>query len=227
MEKEFDQIEEGQREWNAMIRDFYKNFHQQIVNTTETSGKFSGEKLLGTDPATGKNVYVKVGRFGPVAQIGDTESEEKPRFAGLKTDMSIESVPLEEVLKLFDFPRILGEYEGKEISVAVGRFGPYVTHDNKYYSLAKTDNPSLIDCDRAIEIINEKRQKDLDNIIRTFDQNPDLRVLNGRFGPYIVSKKDNYKIPKGTDPATLTYEQCMAIVEDPKNAPKKKTAKKK
>ena len=227
VEKEFDQIEEGQREWNAMIRDFYKKFHQQIVSTTETSGKFSGEKLLGTDPATGKKVYVKVGRFGPVAQIGDTESEEKPRFAGLKKDMSIESVTLEEVLKLFDFPRILGEYEGKEISVAVGRFGPYVKHDNKFYSLAKTDNPSLIDCDRAIEIINEKRQKDLDNIILTFDQDPDLRVLNGRFGPYIVYKKDNYKIPKGTDPATLTYEQCMAIVEDPKNAPKKKTAKKK
>ena len=227
VEKEFDQIEEGQREWNAMIRDFYKKFHHQIVSTTETSGKFSGEKLLGTDPATGKKVYVKVGRFGPVAQIGDTESEEKPRFAGLKKDMSIESVTLEEVLKLFDFPRILGEYEGKEISVAVGRFGPYVKHDNKFYSLAKTDNPALIDCDRAIEIINEKRQKDLDNIIRTFDQDPDLRVLNGRFGPYIVYKKDNYKIPKGTDPATLTYEQCMAIVEDPKNAPKKKTAKKK
>ena len=227
VEKEFDQIEEGQREWNAMIRDFYKKFHTQIVSTTETSGKFSGEKLLGKDPATGKNVYVKVGRFGPVAQIGDTESEEKPRFAGLKKDMSIESVTLEEVLKLFDFPRILGEYEGKEISVAVGRFGPYVKHDNKFYSLAKTDNPSLIDCDRAIEIINEKRQKDLDNIIRTFDQDPDLRVLNGRFGPYIVYKKENYKIPKGTDPSSLTYEQCMAIVEDPKNAPKKKTVKKK
>ena len=227
VEKEFDQIEEGQREWNTMISDFYKVFHNQIISTTENSGKFSGEKLLGVDPATGKNVYVKVGRFGPVAQIGDTESEEKPRFAGLKKDMSIESVTLEEVLKLFDFPRILGEYEGKEITVAVGRFGPYVKHDNKFYSLAKTDNPAMVDCDRAIEIINEKRQKDLDNIIRTFDQDPDLRVLNGRFGPYIAYKKNNFKIAKSVDPATLTYEQCMAIVEDPKNAPKKKTAKKK
>ena len=227
VEKEFDQIEEGQREWNAMIRDFYKGFHNQIISTTENSGKFSGEKLLGTDPATGKNVYVKVGRFGPVAQIGDTESEEKPRFAGLKKDMSIESVTLEEVLKLFDFPRILGEYEDKEVVVAVGRFGPYIRHDNKFYSLAKTDNPSLVEIDRAIEIINEKRQKDLDNIILAFDQDPDLHVLNGRFGPYIAYKKSNYKLPKGTDPSTLTYEQCMAIVEDPKNAPKKKTAKKK
>ena len=227
VEKEFDQIEEGQREWNTMISDFYKVFHNQIISTTENSGKFSGEKLLGVDPATGKNVYVKVGRFGPVAQIGDTESEEKPRFAGLKKDMSIESVTLEEVLKLFDFPRILGEYEGKEITVAVGRFGPYIRHDNKFYSLAKTDNPALVEYDRAIEIINEKRQKDLDNIILTFDQDPDMRVLNGRFGPYIAYKKTNYKLPKGTEPSTLTYEQCMAIVEDPKNAPKKKVVKKK
>jgi DNA topoisomerase-1 len=183
--------------------------------------------MLGIDPASGKKVYVKVGRFGPVAQIGDTESEEKPRFAGLKKDMSIESVTLEEVLKLFDFPRSLGEYEGKEITVAVGRFGPYVKHDNKFYSLAKTDNPALVEYDRAVEIINEKRQKDLNNIIRSFDQDPDMQVLNGRFGPYIAYKKSNYKIPKGTEPSTLTYEQCKAIVEDPKNAPKKKTVKKK
>ena len=227
VEKEFDKIAEGERQWNAMIKEFYQDFHQQVVSTTENSGKFSGEKMLGIDPATGKKVYVKVGRFGPVAQIGDTESDEKPRFAGLKKDMSIENVTLEEVLKLFDFPRILGEYEGKEITVAVGRFGPYIRHDNKFYSLAKTDNPALVEYDRAVEIINEKRQKDLDNIIRTFDQDPDLQVLNGRFGPYIAYKKSNYKIPKGTEPSTLTYEQCMAIVEDPKNAPKKKTVKKK
>ena len=227
VEKEFDKIAEGKRKWNAMIKEFYKDFHQQVVSTTEHSGKFSGEKMLGIDPATGKKVYVKVGRFGPVAQIGDTESEEKPRFAGLKKGMSIESVTLEEVLKLFDFPRILGEFEGKEITVAVGRFGPYIRHDNKFYSLAKTDNPALVEYDRAVEIINEKRQKDLDNIIRTFDQDPDLRVLNGRFGPYIAYKKSNYKIPKGTEPTTLTYEQCVAIMEDPKNAPKKKATVKK
>ena len=227
VEKEFDKIAEGECEWNTMIKEFYKNFHQQVVSTTENSGKFSGEKLLGVDPATGKNVYVKVGRFGPVAQIGDTESEEKPRFAGLKKDMSIENVTLEEVLKLFDFPRILGEFEGKEITVAVGRFGPYIRHDNKFYSLAKTDNPALVEYDRAVEIINEKRQKDLNNIILTFDQDPDMRVLNGRFGPYITYKKNNYKIPKGTEPSSLTYEACLAIMEDPKNAPKKKVAKKK
>ena len=227
VEKEFDKIAEGKRQWNAMIKDFYKGFHNKIVSTTENSGKFSGEKLLGIDPASGKKVFVKVGRFGPVAQIGDTESDEKPRFAGLKKDMSIESVTLEEVLKLFEFPRSLGEFEGKEVSVAVGRFGPYIRHDNKFYSLAKTDNPAMVDYDRAVEIINEKRQKDQNSVIRTFDQDPDLRVLNGRFGPYITYKKSNYKIPKGTEPTTLSYDDCMAIVGDPKNAPKKKVARKK
>ncbi len=227
VEKEFDEIEEGKREWNAMIRDFYKGFHNQVVSTTENSGKFSGEKLLGIDPASGKKVYVKVGRFGPVAQIGDTESEEKPRFAGLKKDMSIDSVTLEEVLKLFDFPRSLGEFEGKEIVVAVGRFGPYVRHDGKFYSLAKTDNPALIDYDRAVAIINEKREKDLNNILRAFDEDPEMLVLDGRFGPYISYKKSNFKLPKGTDLSSLTYEQCMAFVEDPKNTPKKKGVRKK
>ena len=141
--------------------------------------------------------------------------------------MSIENVTLEEVFKLFEFPRILGEFEGKNITVAVGRFGPYVKHDNKFYSLTKADNPAEVDFDRAVEIINEKRQKDLNNIIHTYDQDPDLRVLNGRFGPYIALKKTNYKIPKGTNPEDLTYEQCLAIIEDPKNAPKKKVIKRK
>lgn len=227
VEKEFDRIEEGQREWNAMIRDFYKVFHTQVVSTTENSGKFSGAKLLGVDPASGKNVYVKVGRFGPVAQIGDTESEEKPRFAGLKKDMSIETVTLEEVLKLFDFPRSLGEYEGKDITVAIGKFGPYVKHDGKFYSLEKTDNPSMIEYDRAVEIINAKREKDLNNIIRTFDEDPNMMILDGRYGPYISYNKTNYKIPKESDPYRLTYSNCLTIVRDPKNTPKKRPAGKK
>ena len=227
VEKEFDKIEEGQCEWNAMIKEFYQGFHTQIVSTTENSGKFSGEKYLGVDPASGKKVYVKVGRFGPVAQIGDTDADEKPRFAGLKKDMSIENVTLEEVLKLFEFPRTLGEFEGKEVSVAIGRFGPYIKHNSAFFSLAKTDDPNMVDLERAIELINEKRQKDLQSIIRTFDNDPDMRVLNGRFGPYIAYKKSNYKIPKTTDPATLTYEDCLKIVQDPANAPKKKVAKKK
>ena len=233
VEKEFDKISEGKREWNKMIKDFYAGFHKQVVSTTENSGKFSGEKLLGVDPATGKNVYVKVGRFGPVAQIGDTESEEKPRFAGLRKDQSIESVTLEDVLKLFEFPRILGQFEGKEVSVSVGRFGPYVKHNNAFYSLAKTDNPATIDIERAIEIIGEKRQKDEENTIMTFDQDPEMKVLNGRFGPYISYKKKNYRISKDVEPSTMTYEDCLKLVDaNPKTttkaAPaKRKTAKKK
>ena len=216
-----------------MIKEFYAGFHKQIVSTTENSGKFSGEKLLGVDPATGKNVYVKVGRFGPVAQIGDTESEEKPRFAGLRKDQSIEDVTLEDVLKLFEFPRILGRFEDKEVSVSVGRFGPYVKHNNTFYSLAKTDNPATIDMERAIEIIEEKRKKDVENTILTFANDPEMKVLNGRFGPYVSYKKKNYRIGKDVDPKTLTYEDCMELVEtDPKAttkkaAPKRKTTKKK
>ena len=232
VEKEFDQISEGKRAWNKMIKDFYGVFHKQIVSTTENSGKFSGEKLLGVDPATGKNVYVKVGRFGPVAQIGDTESEEKPRFAGLRKDQSIEDVTLEDVLKLFEFPHILGRFEDKEVSVSVGRFGPYVKHNNTFFSLAKTDNPATIDMERAIEIIDEKRKKDVENTILTFENDPEMKVLNGRFGPYVSYKKKNYRIAKDVDPKTLTYEDCLKLVEaDPKAttkkaAPKRKSTKK-
>ena len=227
VEKEFDKISEGLCEWNKMIKDFYQGFHKQIVSTTENSGKFSGEKFLGVDPETGKNVFVKVGRFGPVAQIGDTESEEKPRFAGLRKDQSIENVTLEEVLKLFEFPRILGRFEDKEVSVSVGRFGPYVKHNNVFFSLAKTDNPATIDMERAIEIIEEKRKKDTENTLLVFENDPDMKVMNGRFGPYITYKKKNYRIDKSLDPKALTYEDCLAIVEDPKNTPKKRTPKKK
>ena len=228
VEKEFDKISEGKRAWNKMIKDFYTGFHKQIVSTTENSGKFSGEKLLGVDPASGKNVYVKVGRFGPVAQIGDTESEEKPRFAGLRKDQSIENVTLEEVLKLFEFPRILGVFEDKEVSVSVGRFGPYVKHNNAFYSLAKTDNPTNIDIERAIEIIEEKRQKDVENTLMTFDNDPDMKVLNGRFGPYISYKKKNYRIGKDVDPHKMTYDDCMKLVEaTPKAAPAKRRPVKK
>ena len=228
VEKEFDQISEGKRAWNKMIKDFYGVFHKQIVSTTENSGKFSGEKLLGVDPATGKNVYVKVGRFGPVAQIGDTESEEKPRFAGLRKDQSIENVTLEDVLKLFEFPRILGRFEDKEVSVSVGRFGPYVKHNNTFFSLAKTDNPATIDMERAIEIIEEKRKKDVENTILSFSNDPEMKVLNGRFGPYVSYKKKNYRIAKDVDPKSLTYEDCLKLVEDdPKAVAKKAPTKRK
>lgn len=222
VEKEFDKIAEGECKWNTMIGDFYKDFHKQIKDTSDNSGKFSGEKFLGIDPISGKNVYVKIGRFGPVAQIGDTISEEKPKFAGLKKEQSIENITLDEVLDLFAFPRILGEYEDSEIQVAIGRFGPYIKHNNVFYSLSKLDDPALVTFQRAVEIIESKRKSDLDNIVSTYPENEDLKVLKGRFGIYITSNKQNYKIPKTYDPTNLSYQDCMDIIANPDNASKKR-----
>ena len=198
-EKEFDEIAEGQKEWNHMIKEFYGPFHEQIADTQENSGKFSGEKLLGTDPESGKNVYVKIGRFGPLAQIGETDSEEKPKFAGLHKTQSIETITLEEALKLFDFPRTVGVYNDEEVKVAIGRFGPYISYNKKFISLKKDDNPATIEIDRAIELIKEKEEKDKNAIIKTFQEDENVRLLNGRYGPYLVINKQNYKLPKGTD----------------------------
>ena len=227
VEKEFDEIAEGRKKWNHMISEFYGPFHKKIEDTTENAGKFSGEKLLGVDPKTGKNVYVKVGRFGPMVQLGDTESEEKPRFAGLRKEQTMETIDLDEALALFSFPRTLGSFEEKEMTVALGRFGPYVKHNNQFYSLQKTDDPADITAERAIELIQQKREKAQQSIIREFDQDAEMKVLNGRYGPYISFKKSNYKIPKETDPQKLTYEDCIKIVENPDNAPKKRFARKK
>ncbi|HDO26745.1 MAG TPA: DNA topoisomerase I, partial [Bacteroidetes bacterium] len=227
VEKEFDEIAIGKKEWNQMIKDFYGPFHQKIEKTQDTAGKFSGEKLLGIDPDTGKNVYVKIGRYGPIAQIGDTDSETKPKFAGLRKDQSLETITLKEALKLFDFPRSLGKYENEEVTVAIGRFGPYVKHKSKFYSLKKEDNPQNIILERAIELINEKRELEKQKIIKEFAEDEDVTVLNGRYGPYLVIKKQNYKIPKGTDPKGLSLEDCYKIAQDPENKPKKRFFEKK
>lgn len=221
-EKEFDKIADGECKWNSMIEDFYKDFHKKIEETSDNSGKFSGEKFLGIDPVSGKNVFVKIGRFGPVAQIGDTDSDEKPKFAGLKKEQSIETITLDEVLDLFAFPRILGEYEDAEIQVAIGRFGPYIKHNSTFYSLSKLDDPALVTFQRAVEIIESKRKADLDNIVSTYPENEDLKVLKGRFGIYITLNKQNYKIPKTYDPTNLSYQDCMDIINDPNNASKKR-----
>jgi len=227
VEKEFDEISVGKKEWNHMIREFYGPFHEDIKSTQENSGRFTGERLLGQDPETGKNMFVKVGRYGPMVQLGDTDSEEKPKFAGLRKNQSMDTITFDEAIRLFDFPRKLGQFEEEEVTVAIGRFGPYAKHKNKFYSLDKTDDPSSVDIDRAIELIEEKRKKDLEKIIKVFSENETVQVLKGRYGPYLVINKQNYRIPKNTDPAALTLEECIKISEDPKNKPKKRFQRKK
>jgi DNA topoisomerase-1 len=227
VEKEFDEIAAGKKAWNKFIKEFYGPFHKKIEETQETSGKFSGERLLGVDPKSGKNVYVKIGRYGAIAQIGDTDSEEKPRFAGLRPGQGLETITLEEALKLFDFPRMLGEYEGEEVSVAIGRFGPYVKHNKLFYSIKKDYNPASLSLEEAIQIIKDKKEADKQKIIKTFEEDKDVQVLNGRYGAYLVIKKQNYKIPKDMEAAQLSLEDCYAIAKDPKNMPKKRYTRKK
>lgn len=214
VEKEFDEIAMGQKVWNKMIDGFYVPFHKTVENTIETSEKFSGEKLIGIDPESGKNVFVKIGRFGPIVQIGDTESEEKPKFAALKKGQSLDNITLEEALDLFSFPRTIGTFENEEMVVSIGRFGPYIRHKSKFYSISKANDPMTIDEEIAIRIIEEKRKKDSEKLIREYDQNQEVKVLNGRWGPYIAVGKSNYKLPKGTVPEKLTLEDCLKIVAD-------------
>jgi DNA topoisomerase-1 len=181
------------------------------------------ERLLGTDPVSGKPVFTRMARFGAVAQIGETNGEEKPRYAQLRKGQNIESISLEEALDLFKLPRKIGTFEDKEITVSTGRFGPYVLHDSKFYSLRKgVDDPYTIEMDRTIELIREKREKDKNKVISVFNEDKELSILNGRWGPYISYRKENYKIPRGTDPKSLTHAQCMKIIADTPVKKKKK-----
>jgi len=222
VELEFDEIAQGQKVWNQMLKEFYGPFHKQIETTLKTSERVKGEKLLGIDPKSGKNIYVKIGRFGAMAQIGEAEDEEKPKFAGLKKGQSIETISFEEALALFDFPRKIGEYETAELTVAIGRFGPYVKHNSAFYSLKKTDDPATITQQEAIELIEEKRKKEKEKLIKEFDDNPELKILNGRWGAYISMNKLNYKIPKDKDPKSLSLAECQVIIKESDASPKKK-----
>lgn len=214
VEKEFDRIAEGELKWTKLMDDFYTVFHPTVSEAmnAHTDHKV-GERILGVDPKTGRQVSVKIGRFGPMIQIGTNEEEEKPLFAGLQKDQSMSTITLEEALKLFDLPRNLGGFEDKDMTVAVGRFGPYIRHNGEFVSLPKTFDPFKVTAEEAIELILEKRKKDKEKIIKTFDENAELQILNGRYGPYIAFQKKNYKIPKTAIPAELTYDEAMKIVE--------------
>ncbi|MCK6650371.1 MAG: type I DNA topoisomerase, partial [Bacteroidia bacterium] len=187
VEEEFDEIAEGKINWTKMLSDFYKPFHKSVENTSENSERASGERLLGVDPVTKKNVYVRIGRFGPMAQLGEGDDENnKPKFASLRRDQRLETITFEEALDLFKLPRTVGEFEGKEMVVAVGRFGPYVRHNSVFVSLKKEDDPMTVTADRCVELIKAKRQAEIDKYIKTFPENPEVQVLNGRWGPYLV-----------------------------------------
>lgn len=237
VEKEFDEIAEGKLVWYRMIDEFYKPFHQKVVETIEVSERKSGERKLGTDPKTGKTIYVRIGRYGPMAQLGESNTDkegkalegvEKPRYAKLQQNQRLETITLEEAVELFKLPRDLGEYEDFPVVVAIGRFGPFVRHKGLFYSLKKgVDDPYTIKLDRAIVLIDEKREADKNKIIKLFDENEEVRVLNGRWGPYISYQKKNYKIPKTTDPASLSLEDCMKIIEKGPNKRPPKGRKKK
>ncbi len=239
VEQEFDDIAEGRLQWQKVIDAFYKPFHSQVEQTLEVSQKSNGERELGIDPKTGKRVTVRIGRFGPMAQIGDSSDDpnaEKPRFSSLRHGQHIETITLDEALALFDLPRHLGQFEDKEVVIGVGRFGPYVRHDGQFVSLKKdVDDPYTIDLETAIVRIQDKREADRKKLIKTFAEDPEMRILNGRWGPYIACGKANVRIPKDMKeiaPESLTYEQCRKLADaqlgsEEKNDAKKSTTKKK
>lgn len=229
VEQQFDDIAEGKTVWNDEIDHFYKLFHPVVESALALRLEHKvGERVLGTDPKSGRPVSVKIGRFGPLVQIGTPEDTEKPLFASLLKGQSMSTITLEEALKLFDLPRTLGDFEGKTVVVGIGRFGLYIRHDGKYVSLPKEFTPQGVSLEDAIMLIQQKREQESQRFIKKFDEDDELELLNGRFGPYIAYKKKNYKLPKGSEPASLTFADCMKIVEDADKAPaKKKPARKK
>lgn len=217
VEKNLDKVAEGKANWEKTIDTFYKGFHKEIEESLQQKAEHKvGERMLGTDPVSGRPVSVKIGRYGVVAQIGSASDEEKPKFASLKKGQSIESVSLEEVLELFKLPRTVGEFEGMSVTAAIGRYGAYLAHNGKFYSLPKGSDPLTVTIEEAEAIINEKRHADANKVYKTFTEDPSLQLLNGRYGIYLCKNKVNYKLPKGTDPATLTYEDCLKIMASSK-----------
>ena len=215
VEQDFDKIAEGKEKWQSMLKGFYEDFEPAVEDTMNSRQEHkAGERQLGADPKTGRPVFVKIGRFGPVVQIGTADDQEKPLFAQLPKEQSIETITLEEALELFKLPRTLGEYEGMTVTIGTGRFGPYVLHDRKFTSLPKDEDPMTITLEKAIELINEKRQQETKKHLKFFMEDPKLEILNGRYGPYLSYDGKNYRLPKSMHEkvADLTYEDCMKII---------------
>jgi DNA topoisomerase-1 len=222
VEKEFDEIAQGTQQWEEMIENFYKSFHSKVEETENIPrADVNSSKELGKDPKTGKPVIARLGKFGPLVQIGNQEDEEK-QFASLAKGQFIESISLEDALELFKLPREVGMFEDKNIVAAIGRFGPYIRHDGKFVSLGKEYDPLGITEKEAIDLILKKREADAKKHIKTFEENPEIQILNGRWGPYIKFGKNNYKIPKDKEAEELDYAETMEIIE---NQPEKKKGK--
>lgn len=230
VEKEFDDIAEGDKQWKNVISTFYDKFNPSVINAMSIKNEHKvGERILGTDPISGKPVSVKIGRYGPIVQIGSAEDEDKPRFAQMKKGQTIETITLDEALELFRLPRTLGEFEGNPVSVGTGRFGPYIRHDKFYVSLSGVADPLTITLEEAVKMIQDKRDAESKKVLKSFPGNQDLEVMNGRYGAYIAYQGSNYKIPKSADPTTLTEEECMDIIkrqiEKTGSAPKRRIFK--
>jgi len=227
VEKQFDEIAQGLKEWTDMIRSFYTPFHIEVESTKKSADRATGERDLGLDPVSCKKVSVRIGRYGPFVQIGESESKEeggnteKPAYASLRAGQMIETITLEEAMELFKLPKKVGFYEDKDMTVAIGKFGPYIRHNSAFYSLPKDVDPHDVTEAQAIEIIEAKRKRDAERLIKIFDEDPDVKILNGRWGPYIEFGKLNLKIPKDKDALTLTYVECKALADAAEKEPKK------
>ena len=217
VEQKFDDIAEGKTDWNKWMKNFDKEFEPEVDQVMNARSEHkAGERELGNDPKSGRPVFVKIGRFGPVVQIGTADDKDKPQFAQLPADKSIETITLEEALELFKLPRELGDFEGSKVSIGTGRFGPYVLHNRKYVSIPKEEDPMTITLERAIKLINEKREAEQKRHLKTFAEDSKLELLNGRYGPYIAYDGKNYRLPKNKmdNVEALTYEECMTIIKE-------------
>jgi DNA topoisomerase-1 len=234
VEEQFDEIAKGEIEWTSMLNDFYTPFHSNVVDTLENSDRATGERELGVHPDSGKRIIVRIGRFGPMVQVGDEKEDgEKPQFSSLRDGQTLASMTLESALDLFKLPRTLGEFEDLVVKTNIGRFGPYIQHGKAFISLKKEDDPMVVSLDRAIELILQKREDDANKILKVFPEDENIQILNGRWGAYIKVGKDNVKIPKGTEWDSLTLEDCLRLQKEQPAAkkgsrfPKKTPVKKK
>jgi DNA topoisomerase-1 len=228
VEASFDEIANGQLNWTDMLQSFYGPFHSTVENTLEHSERATGERELGTDPKSGRKIIARIGRFGPMIQIGDEKSDGlKPQFASLQGNQSINNITLEEALKLFEMPKVLGEHNGEVVRVNIGRFGPYVQVGKRFSSIPKEEDPMSMSFERAIELDTLKQEEAAKALIKTFDENPDVQLLNGRYGAYLKIGKDNFKLPKDCKPETLSLAECMEIAANqPAKSAKKRPIQK-